>query len=345
MARLTIAVLNYNYARYLAEAVESALAQTHDDVEVVVVDDGSTDGSVELIRGWGDRVTACCKVNGGQGSAMNAALEVATGDVVIFLDADDLLDPDVGEHVMHHFGAVPDTAWLMFRLRIVDGEGRPTGRVRPRRPGVMPDGDLRRHVARYRCFHWQPTSGNAFATAALRQVMPMPEQDYRISADAYLAGTVVLCGSVHGIDDVGGSYRRHGGSNYSSRTVDAAWFRTQIAHQLTTHAQAVDVARRVGVDLPDDPDRPLDVAHLSFRLASLVLDPAAHPVAGDRRRRLVPRAFAAALLNPEIAWPSRLRRAAWVVLCGATWGDLAYRAAQACPDTPGPSRLLAPSAI
>src|SRR3954449_8708213 len=91
--RVAVVVNNFNYERFLSTAIESALAQTHPDVEVVVVDDGSTDGSREVIAGYGDRVRAVYKENGGQASAFNAAFAACTGDVVIFLDADDALLP------------------------------------------------------------------------------------------------------------------------------------------------------------------------------------------------------------------------------------------------------------
>ena len=91
--RITVVVLSYNYADYLTAAIDSALAQRH-PVDVLVVDDGSTDASRRLIDGYGDRVRRLYKENGGNASAVNAALPETTGDVVMFLDADDLLHPD-----------------------------------------------------------------------------------------------------------------------------------------------------------------------------------------------------------------------------------------------------------
>ena len=72
MTSCSIVITNYNYERYLAEAIESALAQRWADIEVVVVDDGSSDGSRGVIERFGDRVIAVFKENGGQGSAFNA---------------------------------------------------------------------------------------------------------------------------------------------------------------------------------------------------------------------------------------------------------------------------------
>jgi glycosyltransferase involved in cell wall biosynthesis len=80
----------YNAALYLGEALESAFAQGVDLHEVVVVDDGSTDGSADRARVFGDRVRVHRQANAGISAARNAALALATGDVIAFLDADDV---------------------------------------------------------------------------------------------------------------------------------------------------------------------------------------------------------------------------------------------------------------
>lgn len=333
--RVSVVVLNYQYERYLPACLNSALAQTHPDVEVVVVDDGSTDGSRELLAGYGSRVVPVLKPNGGQGSGMNAGFAASTGDVVLFLDADDLLEPTAAATVARCFLTHPGAAWVMFRLRIVDGEGRPTGRERPHRAGVMPNGDLRAHLGRYRCFHWQPTSGNAFSRRALERVLPMPEQDYRISADAYLAGVVPLLGEVRSTDAVEGAYRVHGASGFTSVAVDGAYFRTQIERHVTTHAHAVRLGRDVGVPQPVDVRAPRDAALLAFRLSSLLLDPEQHPFPDDRRGRVAAQGVVASLANRELRWRNRLRRAGWFGRYGLLPRDMAVRSiAESAPDTP-----------
>src|SRR5213594_4513645 len=81
-ARLaSIIVNNYNYGRFLREAVDSALNQTYRNTEVIVVDDGSTDGSPDIIAGYGDRIVPILKQNGGQNSALNAGFSLSRGDV------------------------------------------------------------------------------------------------------------------------------------------------------------------------------------------------------------------------------------------------------------------------
>lgn len=80
----------YNYDRYLAEAIESVLNQTYRRLEVIVVDDGSTDRSSEVAKGFADRgVRYCYQDQAGIGLARNAGVELAQGDFIAFLDADD----------------------------------------------------------------------------------------------------------------------------------------------------------------------------------------------------------------------------------------------------------------
>src|SRR5436853_5073279 len=89
----SIVISSYNYGRYLPAAIDSALAQTYAPREVIVVDDGSTDDSRAVIARYGGEVTAVLKENGGQASAFNAGLRASRGEVVCFLDSDDVLLP------------------------------------------------------------------------------------------------------------------------------------------------------------------------------------------------------------------------------------------------------------
>ncbi len=100
MVDFSVAINNFNYERFVVEAIESALAQTHPPFEIIVVDDGSTDGSVDLIkRLYDQRVRLIQSENFGQMSAFRLAVRHARGDVVAFLDADDRWMP-------HHLATV-----------------------------------------------------------------------------------------------------------------------------------------------------------------------------------------------------------------------------------------------
>jgi hypothetical protein len=91
MAAATVSVIMpcFNAARFLPEAVDSALAQSHGDIELIVVDDGSTDESGSILAGYGERITVVRQNRRGPYPARNAGLRQATGEFVAFLDADD----------------------------------------------------------------------------------------------------------------------------------------------------------------------------------------------------------------------------------------------------------------
>src|SRR3546814_6803007 len=92
--RASIIIANYNYARFLRRCIDSALEQDHPGVEVVVVDDDSSDGSAAVIRSYGSRIVPCLKAaNGGHAAAFNEGFAASRGDIVFFLDADDFLYP------------------------------------------------------------------------------------------------------------------------------------------------------------------------------------------------------------------------------------------------------------
>jgi len=78
----SVVIANYNYGRFLRQAVESALTQDWPHVEVIVVDDGSTDNSAEVIGSFGEAITAIFKENGGQREANNVGFAKSSGDVV-----------------------------------------------------------------------------------------------------------------------------------------------------------------------------------------------------------------------------------------------------------------------
>src|SRR5205085_4156172 len=107
-----------NYGRFLRQAIDSALSQRYRQCEVIVVDDGSTDDSRRIIESYGDGIVSIMKENGGQASAFNAGFAACSGDVIIFLDADDLIDKEAVERIMPLFAdGVSKASW---RLRVID---------------------------------------------------------------------------------------------------------------------------------------------------------------------------------------------------------------------------------
>jgi glycosyltransferase involved in cell wall biosynthesis len=219
MTLVSVVVNNYNYGRFLRDAIDSALAQTYAPLEVVVVDDGSTDDSREIIAAYGDRVISLLKENGGQTSAFNAAFAACRGDVIVFLDADDVLLPNTVADAVRRFE--PGVTKVHWALSVVDAAGCPVGRLKPALP--LLEGDLRDVVLRDGPENatWPPTSGNAWSRAFLERVFPLPEPERAhdvgsASADAHLAMLAPLYGEVRRLDVPGALYRLHGKNDHSA---------------------------------------------------------------------------------------------------------------------------------
>lgn len=97
MKSVSVIIPTYNYGRFIANAIESCIDQTHPKVEIIVIDDGSTDDTRSIVDRFGDRVVYHYQINQGVSSARNAGLDRAAGDFVCFLDADDYFVPDAIE--------------------------------------------------------------------------------------------------------------------------------------------------------------------------------------------------------------------------------------------------------
>ena len=104
---VSIVIPAFNYAQYLGKAIDSALGQTHPHVEVVVIDDGSTDGTADLVKSYGSRVRYIYQNNSGLSAARNAGIKAARHPFVVFLDADDVLLPEMVETIMRCFAELP----------------------------------------------------------------------------------------------------------------------------------------------------------------------------------------------------------------------------------------------
>jgi glycosyltransferase involved in cell wall biosynthesis len=110
--RVSVVIPTYNYGRFIANAVESALAQSYQEREIIVVDDGSKDDTHARVEPYMDRITYIRQENQGCSAARNTAIRAANGEWIAFLDADDLWHPRKLEVQMTYLDAHPDVALL-----------------------------------------------------------------------------------------------------------------------------------------------------------------------------------------------------------------------------------------
>jgi len=123
---VSIIIPSYNYASYLPEAIRSALAQTHRPIEVIVVDDGSTDDTPQVAASFGDAIRYIRQPNAGLSAARNRGIAEATGDLLVFLDADDILDPTMVERSLAAWAQLrPQPALVAHIPRRVDEQCTP----------------------------------------------------------------------------------------------------------------------------------------------------------------------------------------------------------------------------
>jgi glycosyltransferase involved in cell wall biosynthesis len=210
---VSIIINNYNYGIFLPAAIDSALSQTYPHVEVIVVDDGSTDSSRKIIAGYSPRIISVLKENGGQASSFNQGFAIAQGEIILFLDSDDVLQPDIVTEVVSAFQARADAVKVQFHLQVIDADNQVKDEIHPPLNYNLPS-NLPAHILDFYNYTWPPTSGNAFRASMLRQILPMPTATYRIAADAYLNLVGVLYGAVVPLHRVGGWYRVHGQNGF-----------------------------------------------------------------------------------------------------------------------------------
>lgn len=121
---VSVVIPTYNYGRYICETVASALGQTCSPIEVIVVDDGSTDDTRERLAAYGDRVRYIHQQNRGLSAARNTGIRAAEGHYIALLDSDDLWLPDKLERQMTLAVQQPDTGLIATERYAIDETGR-----------------------------------------------------------------------------------------------------------------------------------------------------------------------------------------------------------------------------
>jgi glycosyltransferase involved in cell wall biosynthesis len=308
---VSIVITNYNYGRYLRASIDSALAQTYPNVEVIVVDDGSSDGSRAIVESYGARIVPVIKANGGHGSALNAGFEASRGEIVMFLDADDELLPEAAAQVVEAWR--PSVAKAQFQLEMIDDRGNPIGARVPPFNGFIPNGDIRDRIARFGEYPSSPSSGNAYARAALTKLMPLDATTWFAAAEKPLVFLTPFFGDVVSICAPLGRYRIHedNDSRIKGRHLEA--LHRRLSAVFFTPETICAVAKSKGIAL--DPNVLGSTSRrIKLRMASLRLDPKTHPIAGDTRVQLLLKGLRASIREPDLSLRVRASQIAWFTL-------------------------------
>ncbi len=177
--KISVLINNFNYGQFLRPCIDSVLSQNYPDVEVIVVDDGSTDDSREILTSYRELIRPVLKQNGGQASSFNAGFAVSNGDILFLLDADDAFLPTKLVSIAEIY-ARNDIDWCFDRVTTNENDTPPT---EPRvtlydkrdtlRKGGFPSLPV-------------PTSGLSFRRNLLSQILPMSVATDVVLSDNYI---------------------------------------------------------------------------------------------------------------------------------------------------------------
>lgn len=199
--KISVVTISFNQAQYLRACIDSVLSQDYEDIEYIVVDPGSTDGSREIIDGYGDRIVRVYERDKGPADGLNKGFARATGDIFCFLNSDDTFHPHAFSKISPRFDGSVDV--LSGHADIIDGEGA-------FRRKVYSDAFDLRAMAYGQCFLMQPST---FFTAEIFRRVEGFNPLNRSNWDAEL---FVEFGIAEGrfalIDEFLSAYRVHGDS-------------------------------------------------------------------------------------------------------------------------------------
>lgn len=220
--RATCIINNYNYGDFLIEAIESCINQTKQFDEIIIVDDGSTDHSLQVAKQYCDNfpvVRLIAKSNGGQLSCFDVGFQASTGDVVFFLDADDIYEMDYLAKALNYYEAHPSCDFLFCGLREFDLSDK----IIRWAPNDVDFGYTA--LLNYALPHWigAQTSAISIKRSLLMKILPLPLwSDWITRADDCLVfGASLAGGRKMYMDAVLVRYRVHGNNLFTGRKIIA----------------------------------------------------------------------------------------------------------------------------
>lgn len=246
---VSVIIANYNYGRFLPQAIESVFKQTYRNIELIIVDDGSTDNSREIIESYGESITTIFQRNAGQGAAFNAGITRSRGEIVCFLDADDYFHESKLAKVVAAFLEHPQWVQISHGRTSINTEGVPIGSGSK----THNQGDVSHLLLQWGRYAMAITSALAYRRTVLEEVLPIPTERGE-AADTYLAAAVPFYGEVGCIDEPLMFYRMHG-NNLQARNDNTHFLirqRELNAKYINTTAAKLGLSRRFNLQRDAD---------------------------------------------------------------------------------------------
>ncbi|MEM7712001.1 MAG: glycosyltransferase [Cyanobacteria bacterium P01_A01_bin.68] len=184
---VSIIIGNYNYENFIAKAIDSALNQTYENVEVIVVDDGSEDNSREVISKYENKIIPIYKENGGQPSNYNAGFLASKGEIICFLDSDDWFVEEKIETLVQYFQTSEEIGWCFHSVKLVDKDNNTLPKVSKTQNYATEECDYRELLKSGKippCI--PPSSALCFRRSILEKILPMPAPKIITNNDYYV---------------------------------------------------------------------------------------------------------------------------------------------------------------
>jgi glycosyltransferase involved in cell wall biosynthesis len=222
---VSVLLSNYNYGSFLQEAIESVLQQTYEKYELIICDDGSTDGSrkvLESFQSLDPRITVIFQSNQGQSGALNAAFQNSRGEMICLMDADDIFRPEKLESLVDAFVSNPDAGFAIHRMVRVDKFRNPLGEIPllSQLPSGWQGGAFNLKGPRV-LSGLPPSSGLILHRTVADLVFPIPTT-LRTCADTAVQILAPLMTPIISVNRILGEYRIHGGNNLGRNQFGAA---------------------------------------------------------------------------------------------------------------------------
>lgn len=208
---VTVLIDTYNHEPFIEHAIRSALAQDFpaDQMEILVVDDGSTDRTPEIVRQFEPQVRLLRKPNGGQASAINYGIAHAEGEFVAFLDGDDVWLPNKLSRVIAEFQSHPKAVLVYHKFRFWDSRDGHEWEIER----SYDSGDILADRRKLLGYWAAPTSSLVFRRGVLERIGPVPEQ-CSFNHDTYLITAAIFLGPVAAVPECLTKNRVHGQNLY-----------------------------------------------------------------------------------------------------------------------------------
>jgi glycosyltransferase involved in cell wall biosynthesis len=240
LPKISVVIACYNYARYVAGAIDSVLDQDYPHKEVVVVNDGSKDQSLEVIQRYASRVVIVNQSNQGHIAACNSGFQAWT----------------------------PSCAKVQYDLKIINAAGQDQGRRFCHFDARYTADRVKKQFANTMTYRWPVTAGNAYARSFLNEMMPLTVSE---APDGLLNTVAPVFGDVITIPRALGSYRVHGANLWSSTGNDNSRLPKRIQHRRLEISMMQQYAKQRNVALPEVDALDHELPFINYRLMALKL--------------------------------------------------------------------------